>query len=63
MTTSFVWVVSFSVLGTVPEHGTFGTFGTKAECLQALEQKKQQMQQQKKDIVGTCYYTNKLVIK
>lgn len=58
---NWVWVVSFSVLGSVPEHGTFGAFLTKPECEQALFQKRLQMQQQNKSIVGTCYVTQKKV--
>lgn len=58
---NWVWVVSFSVLGSVSEHGTFGAFTTRAECEQALVQRQLQMRSQNKTIVGTCYVTQKKV--
>ena len=56
---SWVWVVAFTVLGSRPEHATFGAFNNKAECEQALLLKKQEMLRQGKEIVGTCYVTQK----
>lgn len=56
---SWVWVATFSVLGSVPEHGTFGTFSTKQECIQALEVRRQEYRQRGKELVGTCYYTTR----
>ena len=58
---SWVWVISFSVLGSQSEHGMFGNFLTKTECEQALIEKRFQMLQQNKTIVGTCFVTQKKI--
>lgn len=55
----WIWVVSFSVLGSTAEHGTFGAFSTKIECEQALLNRKQEMSKQRKEVVGTCYVTQR----
>ena len=55
----WVWVVSFSVLGSTPEHGSFGAFETKVECEQALAARRQAMRAQGKEVVGSCYVTQR----
>ena len=57
--TTWVWVVSFSVLGTNPEHGIFGMFSNRVECQQALQTRKQEMKANGKEIVGTCFFTQR----
>lgn len=59
MNSVWVWVVSFSVLGSVPEHGTFGQFETKSDCQAALENRRTEMLRRNKEIVGTCFYTQR----
>lgn len=61
MNLTWVWVATFTVLGSVPEHVTFGKFSTRFECEQALEQRRAEYRQRNKEIVGTCYYTKKAV--
>lgn len=56
---TWVWVVTFTVLGSSGEHGTFGAYATKPECEAALLEKRLQMLSQNKTIVGTCYVTQK----
>ena len=56
---TWAWVVTFSVLGSFPEHGTFGQFNTRIECEQALATRKQDMARQGKEVVGTCFYTQR----
>lgn len=57
----WAWVATFTVLGSRPEHSTFGQFPTKQECLRALEQRRLEFQQRNKEMVGTCYYTKKQI--
>ena len=54
MNATLVWVLSFSILGVNPTHGTIGKFKSKAECEQALDQKKQAAKNEKKQVVGSC---------
>jgi len=56
---SWVWVATFTILGSRPEHGTFGQFETRQECFRALEQRRLEFRQRNKELVGTCYYTQK----
>lgn len=56
---NWVWIVAFSVLGSRPEHGSFGNFATRAECEQALILRRQEMQKQGKEIAASCYVTQR----
>lgn len=53
----WVWVLSFTILGSKPEHGQIAKFETKQECLQAFELKKQDANLKGKELVGRCYFT------
>lgn len=53
----WIWVLSFTVLGTNPEHGRIAKFETKQECHQALLAKQQQIQQSGRSLVGSCHLT------
>lgn len=53
----WVWVLSFSILGSKPEHGQIAKFETKQECLRALDQKTQDAIRQGRELVGRCYFT------
>ena len=53
---NWVWVLSFTVLGSKPEHGQVSKFQTKQECQQALILKKQELESAGKQVVATCYY-------
>jgi hypothetical protein len=59
MNTTFVWVLSFTVLGANPEHKTFSKYQTKQECQQVLEQVKLEYKAKKKHIAGSCTLTMK----
>lgn len=56
---NWVWVATFTVLGSTPEHVTFGSFETRSQCIEALEQRRQENAQRNKEIAGTCYYTRR----
>lgn len=56
---TWIWALTFTVLGPNPEHGTSNKYTTQAECEQALAALKQEKQRQNKSIVGSC----KLVLK
>ena len=51
----WVWVLSFSILGSKPEHGQIAKFETKQECIRALDQKKQEAMSRGRELVGRCY--------
>lgn len=59
MNTTIVWVLSFTVLGPVPEHKSFAKYKTKQECEQVLEQTKEEYRLKKKPIVGSCAMVSK----
>ena len=59
MSRTLIWVLSFSVLGPVPEYGEQAKFKTQAECEQAREQKREEYQAQKKRIVASCHQSTK----
>jgi hypothetical protein len=54
-----IWVLSFSVVGPVPESGEQAKFKTQQECQVALVQKREEFKSQNKRIVGTCNLTTK----
>lgn len=57
--TVWVWVATYSVLGALPEHGSFGMFITKAECQSALNQRIVEMKSKGREAVGTCFLTQR----
>ena len=59
MSRTLIWVLSFSVLGPVPEYGEQAKFKTKAECEQARIQKREEFKSQNKQIVATCNLSTK----
>ena len=50
----WVWVLSYTILGSLPEHGTISKYSTQAECLQSLEAMKQDRRSRGQQVVGTC---------
>lgn len=54
---NWVWVLSFTILGTSPEHGRIAKYETKQECLDALQQKRIEEAQKRRELVGHCYYS------
>lgn len=56
---NWVWVAAFTVLGSNSEHGTFGSFSNRTECEAALATRKIEMKSRNKEIVGTCYVTQR----
>ena len=59
MNRTLIWVLSFSVLGPVPEYGEQAKYKTKAECEQARDQKREEFRSQNKRIVATCHLSTK----
>ena len=59
MTRTLIWVLSFSVLGPVPESGELAKYKTQAECEQAKIQKREEYAAQKKRIVASCHQSTK----
>jgi hypothetical protein len=59
MNSAVVWVLSFTIIGTTPIHGSIGKFKSKAECEQALEQRKQAAKNEKKQLAGSCSAVSK----
>lgn len=49
-----VWVLSFTVLGIVPEHGSIAKYSDKQSCEEALKIKKQEARAEKKQLAGAC---------
>jgi len=52
----WVWILSFTVLGSNPDHGRIAKFETKQQCLQALQAKKEEERLKGKEVVGKCFY-------
>ena len=59
MNRMLIWVLSFSVLGPVPESGEQAKFKTQAECEQARAKKREEFRSQNKRIVATCNLSTK----
>jgi hypothetical protein len=59
MSRTLIWVLSFSVLGPVPEYGEQAKFKTQEECRTALVQKREEFRSQNKQIVATCHQSTK----
>jgi hypothetical protein len=59
MNQALIWVLSFSVLGPVPESGEQAKYNTRAECEQARVQKREEYQAKNKRIVATCIQRTK----
>ena len=59
MNQTLIWVLTWSVLGPVPESGEQAKFKTQADCEQARAQKREEYQAQKKRIVATCNLSTK----
>lgn len=58
MSRTLIWVLSFTVLGPVPESGEQAKFKTQEDCELARVQKREEYQAQKKRIVATCYVSS-----
>lgn len=56
---AIIWVLSWSVLGPVPESGEQAKFKTQAECEQARIQKREEYREKNKRIVATCNLSTK----
>lgn len=52
--TSWIWVLTFTILGTTPEHGTIAKFSNRADCEERLKVMKQEANENKKKMVGSC---------
>ena len=59
MSQTLIWVLSWSVLGPVPESGEQAKYKTQAECEQARVQKREEFKSQNKRIVASCTQSTK----
>ena len=59
MNQTLIWVLTWSVLGPVPESGEQAKFKTQAECEQARDQKREEFRAQNKRIVASCHLSTK----
>lgn len=59
MKQTLIWVLSWSVLGPVPESGEQAKFKSKAECEQASAQKREEYKDKKLRVVTSCHPTTK----
>jgi hypothetical protein len=59
MSRTLIWVLSFSVLGPVPEYGEQAKFKTQEDCQAALVQKREEYRAQNKQIVASCHLSTK----
>jgi len=59
MSRTLIWVLSFSVLGPVPEYGEQAKFKTQEDCQAALVQKREEFRSQNKRIVASCHLSTK----
>jgi len=59
MSRTLIWVLSFSVLGPVPEYGEQAKYKTQEECEQAKIQKREEFKSQNKQIVAACHVSTK----
>jgi hypothetical protein len=59
MSQTLIWVLSWSVLGPVPESGEQAKFKTQTECEQARVQKREEFKSQNKRIVASCHLSTK----
>ena len=56
---TWVWVLSYTILGSNPEHVTISKYQTQSECQQYLDTVKQERQARGQRVVGTCQYVLK----
>lgn len=56
---TWVWVLTYTILGTSPEHVTMSKYQTQAECQQYLDTVKQERQARGQQVVGSCQYVLK----
>lgn len=59
MIQTLIWVLSWSVLGPVPESGEQAKYKTQADCEQAKAQKREEFRVQNKQIVAACHVSTK----
>ena len=59
MNRTLIWVLSFSVLGPVPESGEQAKYKTQEECRAAVVQKREEFRAQNKQIVASCHQSTK----
>lgn len=55
----WIWVLSFTILGSNPEHGQIAKFDTKQECQIALVQLVAEEQSKGKQVVAKCFYSKR----
>ena len=50
----WIWVLTYTILGTTPEHGSIAKFQTRQECEQRLQEMRTDAKLERKQIVGSC---------
>lgn len=53
---SWVWILSFSILGSQPEHGQQAKYETRQACEQALADIQKRELQRGREVVGRCWF-------
>jgi hypothetical protein len=56
---TLIWVMTWTVLGPVPEHGEQAKHKTREQCEQARIQKREEYQAQNKRMVSACIQRSK----
>lgn len=51
---TWVWVLTYTILGTNPEYGSISKYLTQTECQQSLEAFKQDRQNRGQQVVAVC---------
>ena len=51
----WIWVLTFSILGSQPEHGQQAKFDSLSACQQALTELRQREAVRGRELVGTCF--------
>ena len=59
MKQTLIWVLSWTVLGPVPESGEQAKFATRADCEQARVQKQDEYREKKLRVVTACNLSTK----
>ena len=52
---TWIWVLTYTLLGNPGEHGSMPKFETRTECEQHLQVLKQEANNKKRQLVGHCY--------
>ena len=51
---TWVWVLSYTILGANAQHGTISKYSTQAECQASLTAMREERRARGQQVVGTC---------